>query len=174
MSLIYFFTGIGLSMDAFSLSLSLGTTNPNIKTIIKTSIVVGIFHFIMPMLGYFIGNAFKYKIPNINLLTFILFLLLAIEMYKSKEEEKTSILNNITILLIAFSVSIDSFTVGIAFGLNNEFIIISSIIFALTSLIFTYLGLTLGKRLKNRYKKKAVYLGITLLLIVAFKYLINV
>ena len=174
MNLIYFFTAIGLSMDAFSLSLSLGTTNPNRKTIIKTSLVVGIFHFIMPLLGYFIGNAFKYKITNINIITFILFVLLAIEMYKSKEETQENILNILTILIIAFSVSIDSFTVGIAYGLNNEFIYISSIIFSIISSIFTYIGLILGKRLKIKYKKKATFIGIILLLIVAFKYLLNV
>ena len=174
MSLIYFFTGIGLSMDAFSLSLSLGTTNPTNKTIIKTSLIIGIFHFIMPVLGYFIGNSFRYNINNINIITFILFVVLAIEMYKTKDEEKTSILNNITIILIAFSVSLDAFTVGIAFGLNNELITISSLIFSCISALFTYLGLTLGKKLKNKYKKYSTYLGIILLLIVAFKYLLNV
>ena len=174
MSLIYFFTGIGLSMDAFSLSLSLGTTNPPKNIILKTTLIIGIFHFIMPILGYFIGYTFQYRIPNINILTFILFLILSIEMYKSKDEENKSILNNITIILIAFSVSIDSFTVGIAFGLNNELIILSSIIFSIISSIFTYCGLTLGKRLKYKYKKISTYLGIILLLIVAFKYLLNV
>jgi hypothetical protein len=84
------------------------------------------------------------------------------------------ILNNITILLIAFSVSIDAFTVGIAFGLNNELITISSLIFSIVSTFFTYLGLSLGKTLKNKYKKLSTYLGIILLLIVAFKYLLNV
>lgn len=174
MSLIYFFTGIGLSMDAFSLSLSLGTTNPTKKTIIKTSIIVGIFHFIMPLLGYFIGYAFKYRITNINILTFVLFLILSIEMYKSKDEENNNILNNLTILLIAFSVSIDAFTVGIAFGLNNEIILVSSTIFSITSALFTYFGLTLGKTLKSKYKKLSTYLGIILLLVVAIKYLLNV
>lgn len=174
MSLIYFFTGIGLSMDAFSLSLSLGTTNPTKKTIIKTSIIVGIFHFIMPLLGYFIGYAFKYRITNINILTFVLFLILSIEMYKSKDEENNSILNNLTILLISFSVSIDAFTVGIAFGLNNEIILVSSTIFSITSALFTYFGLTLGKTLKSKYKKLSTYLGIILLLVVAIKYLLNV
>lgn len=174
MSLIYFFTGIGLSMDAFSLSLSLGTTLPKKKTILKTALTVGLFHFFMPILGYFIGYSFKYKIPNINILTFILFVILSIEMYKSKDEEKTNILNNITILLIAFSVSLDSFTVGIAFGLNNEFILISSTIFSIISALFTYIGLALGKKLKTKYKKLSTYLGIILLLIVALKYLINV
>ncbi len=161
-------------MDAFSLALSIGTTSPLKRNIIKTSLTVGLFHFIMPMLGYFIGNSFKSRMSGINILTFILFVVLSYEMYKSKDEENSTILNNITILLIAFSVSIDSFTVGIAFGLNNEFIIISSLIFSITSLIFTYLGLILGKKLKNKYKKKAIYLGIILLLIVAFKYLLNV
>ena len=174
MSLIYFFTGIGLSMDAFSLSLSLGTTNPKKNIILKTALIVGLFHFIMPILGYFIGNSFKYRIPNINILTFVLFIILSIEMYKSKDEEKPNILNNITILLIAFSVSIDSFTVGIAFGLNNEYILISSIIFSITSTIFTYLGLVLGKKLKTKYKTLSTYLGIVLLVIVALKYLISV
>lgn len=174
MSLIYFFTGIGLSMDAFSLSLSLGTTLPKKTVIIKTALIVGLFHFFMPLLGYFLGYSFKYRIPNINILTFVLFLILAIEMYKSKDEYKTSILNNLTILLIAFSVSIDSFTVGIAFGLNNEYILISSIIFSITSAIFTYLGLILGKKLKIKYKTLSTYLGIILLLIVALKYLISV
>jgi len=174
MSLIYFFTGIGLSMDAFSLSLSLGTTNPSNKTIIKTSIIVGIFHFIMPMLGYFIGYAFKSKMIGVNILTFLLFVVLAYEMYKNKDEDKNTILNNLTILLIAFSVSIDSFTVGIAFGLNSEFITLSGLIFSISSFIFTYLGFYLGKKLKYKYKRGATYLGIILLLIVAFKYLLNV
>ena len=98
MSLIYFFTGIGLSMDAFSLSLSLGTTNPPKNIILKTTLIIVLFHFIMTILGYFIGYTFQYRIPNINILTFILFLILSIEMYKSKDEENNSILNNITII----------------------------------------------------------------------------
>ena len=174
MSLIYFFTGIGLSMDAFSLSLSLGITNPSNKTIIKTSIIVGVFHFIMPILGYLIGNTFRYKINSINILTFLLFVVLSLEMYKNREKEEKSILNNLTIILIALSVSIDSLTVGIALGLNNEFIYVASTLFSIISFIFTYFGLYLGKKLKQKYKKTSIYIGIILLLIVAFKYLLSV
>lgn len=174
MSLIYFFVGIGLSMDAFSLSLSIGTTSPKKNIIIKTALIVGIFHFFMPILGYSIGNVLKDKIIGINYLTFLIFIFLSIEMYRNRNEEKTNILNIITILIIALSVSIDSFTVGIAFGLNNEYIIVSSIIFSIISSLFTYLGLVLGKKLKYKYKNKATYIGIILLLIVALKYLLNV
>ena len=174
MSLIYFFIGIGLSMDAFSISLSLGTTNPNNKSIIKTSITVGIFHFFMPILGYIIGLYFNTKINNTNILTSIIFLVLSYEIYRNRNEEETSILNIINILLISLSVSLDSFSVGIALGLNNELIYIASTIFSLTSLTFTYLGLILGKKINSKYKNISTYIGIILLLIVALKYLINV
>ena len=174
MLLIYFFIGIGLSMDAFSLSLSLGTTNPNKKEIIKTSLTIGIFHFFMPIIGYLIGNYLKNKIIGISYLTFLLFIVLAYELYKSKDEEEKTILNNITILLISLSVSIDSFTTGIALGLNNELILLSSTIFSIVSMTITYLGLYLGKKLETKYKEKARILGIILLVLVAIKYLINV
>ena len=174
MSLIYFFIGIGLSMDTFSLSLSIGTTNPNNRSIVKTSITVGFFHFFMPIIGYIIGLYFNTKINNTNILTSIIFILLAIEIYRNRNEKEKSILTIINILLIALSVSLDSFSVGIALGLNNELIYIASTIFSIISSIFTYLGLTLGKKLNSKYKNISTYIGIILLLIVALKYLINV
>ena len=172
MSLIYFFMGIGLSMDAFSLSLSLGTTNPNKKEILRLSILVSIFHYIMPVLGYLIGSYFNNKISITNYLTSIIFIVLAYEL--SKTNENTTILNKITSLIIALTVSIDSFTVGIALGLNNELIKIAAIIFSITSFIFTFIGLILGKKLKEKLHKKATIIGIILLLLVALKYLFNV
>ena len=174
MSLIYFFIGIGLSMDAFSLSLSLGTTNPNIKSIIKTSVTIGIFHFFMPIIGYIIGLYFNTKINNSNIFTSIIFFILTYEIYKNRNEEETSILTNINILLISLSVSIDSLSVGIALGLNNELIYLASTIFSIISFLFTYVGLILGKKLNSKYKNISTYIGIILLLIVALKYLINV
>ena len=50
-----FLIGIALSMDTFSLSLSLGTLI-DYKSIFKLSFIVGIMHFIMPFLGSLIGN----------------------------------------------------------------------------------------------------------------------
>lgn len=174
MSLIYFFMGIGLSMDAFSLSLSLGTTNPNKNSIIKTSITIGIFHFFMPIIGYIIGLYFNTKINTPNILTAIIFIILSYEIYRNRNKEENSLLTNINILLISLSVSIDSLSVGIALGLNNEFIYLASIIFSIISSLFTYIGLILGKKLNSKYKTISTYIGIILLLIVALKYLINV
>lgn len=172
--LIYFFIGLSLSMDTFSLSLSIGTTSPTTKQIIKTSIIVGIFHFIMPLFGSTIGNIFSKNIIQTNYITFTIFIILALQMFLNRNsEEKVDILTVFSMILFAISVSLDSFSVGIAFGITKESIIISGLIFSIVSATFTYLGLKLGKKLTEKYQEKTTYLGILLMLIIAFKYLLT-
>lgn len=172
-TLIYFFIGISLSMDTFSLSLSIGTTSPTQAQIVKTSIIVGIFHFIMPLLGSTVGNVFSYTLLKTNYITFAIFLVLAIQMYLNRNsEDKADILTIFSSILFAISVSLDSFSVGIAFGITKESTIISGTIFAIVSATFTYLGLKLGKKLTEKYQKKTIYIGIVLMLMIALKYLL--
>ena len=47
---------IALSMDAFSLALCLGTLNFSYKKMLMISVAVGIFHFIMPIIGMYIAE----------------------------------------------------------------------------------------------------------------------
>ena len=171
--LIYFFLAISLSIDAFSISLSLGTLNPKKSSIIFLSIIIGLFHFIMPLLGYLIGINLFNKIPYQNIITFIILIIISYEMYHNKDESTNlTIFNLLTIITIAFTVSIDSFTVGMAFCLTNNPILSAIIIFSLTSSFFTYCGLTLGKKINTKYHNQAIYLGITIMILVAFKYLL--
>jgi len=172
--LIYFFIGISLSMDTFSLSLSIGTTCPSTKQILKCSLIVGLFHFIMPLLGSAIGTLFSSSLLiKANCFTSLIFVILAIEMFINRNsEEKSEILNTISIVLFALSVSMDSFSVGIAFGITKESTIISGMIFSLTSALFTYYGLKLGRKLHEKFEQRTVIIGIVLMLIISFKYLI--
>ena len=60
--------GISLSMDAFSLSLAYGTINLNKRQKLTLSLIVGAYHFIMPLIGLFFGSVIeKYIIINIIL-----------------------------------------------------------------------------------------------------------
>ena len=79
-------------MDAFSLALIYGTEGINKKNKILLSVVVGIYHFIMPIIGLTIGNIITSKIiVNTNILVGIILSLIAIEMiissFKEKEEK---------------------------------------------------------------------------------------
>ena len=172
--LIYFVMAIGLSMDAFSLALAYGTTKIPINKKVLLSITVGIFHFFMPKLGALIGTELLLNyIAKANYLVGIIFLIQAIEMLLSRKEEKTgSITNMISIILFSFTVSIDSFSVGIALSLTTTDINSPCIIFALISTLFTFLGVELGSKIAYKFENKAEYIGIIILLILGIKYLI--
>ena len=154
--------GIGLSMDAFSLSFSYGTLNINKKDRVILSSLVGLFHFFMPLLGLFIGNIIlKYIIIDLDILLAIIISLIGIEMIISslKKEDNTILLNILSFILFAFSVSIDSFSVGIGLkGINNNYLQVS-IIFSLCSFIFTYIGLILGTKLNDLVGRYAKTIG---------------
>lgn len=172
MNLIYFLMGIGLSMDAFSIAISIGTSNPSRRVIIIQSLLIGVFHLFMPILGSLIP--LNSLINKTNLVTFIIFFILSIEMYRSKDKEEDIIIKNIfTILLISFTVSIDSFIVGTILKINSVNILIPSIIFSLTSCIFTFIGLNLGVKLKEKYREKANIIGSIILFIISIKYLLG-
>ena len=164
-----FIVAVSLSMDAFSLALIYGTFNIQNKKTILISIMVGIFHFFMPLTGYTFGDTLSKLIsPNIDLFMAIIFIYLGIQMFISvfKNEEVEMINSFFSIILFAFTVSIDSFTVGVGLGLENNKNYLNFLIFSIVSSVFTYLGLKLGTILSNKFGKFSMFIGsITLILL---------
>lgn len=166
---------ISLSMDAFSLSLAYGTLNIDKKDIITISLTISIYHFFMPLLGRVIGAKLLTFIPiNNNILVFIILFIIGLEMIIDtlKKEENISKMSFLKILLFAFTVSIDSFSVGI--GLNNitNTPLLAYFIFSLSSFIFTFIGLCLGKKISQLLGRISTLVGGSLLILIASLYLI--
>lgn len=163
-------------MDAFSLSLLYGTEGIKNKDKILLSIVVGIYHFIMPLIGLTIGSFITSKIIfNTNILVGIILSLISIEMIISSfnDKEEKFLLSIPGYLLFGLSVSIDSLTTGIGLpAITNNFII-SSLVFSITSLSFTYLGLNLGNILNKKYGKISTLIGGTILLVLGIVYILK-
>lgn len=172
--LILFIIGISLSMDTFSLALSMGAFNINKKKILLFSCLVGIFHFIMPLLGLYLGSFLTSIISlNPNRLLFFVFTFIAIEMLISlfSKEEKILDLSFFSSLLLAFSVSIDSFTVGIVLRNITDYLILPSIIFMFVSFIFTFTGLHLGKYSYEKMGFLSKIIGLIIIIILAIIHL---
>ena len=170
--LIYFFIGISLSMDAFSLAFSLSMNHLEKKQTNKMALLVGFFHFIMPLLGSKIGLVIqKNDFMNPNLIVEFIFILLIIEMIRErKKDTKILYLSNLTILILSFTVSIDSFSVGIALSMNQENVLIASIIFSIISSTFTKLGIILGQTVSKKKQEKMEIIGIIILIIITIYY----
>lgn len=167
-----FLIAISLSMDAFSLSLAYGINNINKRTKIIMTILVGLFHFIMPIIGNILGNIIIETIKiKPNIIVSIILIFIGLSMIIKKEEKINPIKNIIETILFATAVSLDSFSVGIGLKIINPNILTSSLIFSITAGIITYLGLQLG----SYFSKKIGFLspiigGISLIIIGIFYY----
>ena len=174
--ILIFIIAVSLSMDAFSLSLAYGTTSMTKKEIRFLSIIVGIYHFFMPILGMLIGN-FVFNVMHLNseIIVFIIFLFIGISMIidSFKKEEKVKKMKKREMILFGLAVSIDSFSVGIGINnISNNFIICSSV-FSIISFLFTYIGLILGNRLNQLFGKFATLIGGITLIILGITFIIK-
>ena len=166
--------GISLSMDTFSISLSIGSCNISKKNILFFTLFVGILHFFMPLIGYILGD----KIIDIlyikaNLLLGIILIFIGIEMILEllKNENKETNFNLINLGLIGISVSLDSFSTGLGLFAITDNIILASGIFSTCAAFFTYCGLLIGKYGASKLGIYGNILGIFLLMILGIFYL---
>jgi len=158
--------GLSLSVDTFTLSLAYGLLNIPKRKIIMISGLVGIFHFIMPLIGYLISDLLN-KVININFKYTLVIVLafIVIEMIKSlKEEAEEYNLNFKNIIIFAFLVSFDSLAIGLGIQYITETILLGSTIFSICAFIFTYIGFMLGKFMSLKVGSIAKKIGIVILI----------
>lgn len=161
--------GISLSMDAFSLALAYGTLNLKNKDINLLSVIVGLYHYFMPLLGMFVGKKIINLLPiSSNFLVFIVLFLIGIQMIieSFKEEKEIKKLNLFEMILFGLAVSIDSFSLGLGLKTLYKNPYISALVFSISSMLFTYIGLKLGKKINQKIGNiSTIFGGITLIII---------
>ena len=166
---------LSLSMDAFSLALVYGMSHITSRQKILLSLIVGAYHFIMPVIGLQFGKILNnLAFINIDIIASIILLYIGIELILSnnKEENKLTI-SIIGFLLFGLSVSIDSLSIGIGLkALTNNYYL-SALTFSITSAIFTYLGLFLGNIIGNKIGTYSKTVGGIILILIAIMTFIN-
>lgn len=172
--IVIFIIAVSLSMDAFSLSLVYGTLKIKNKDILILSIIVGLYHFFMPILGLYFGKFVEKLFPiSSNLLLFLVLVVIGIEMIidSCKSNNKVKYMKIYELLIFGFAVSIDSFSVGVGLNSFSSNIFIPSFVFSLTSLFFTYIGLILGRKINLFAGKISTIVGGIILIIIGIIYL---
>lgn len=189
-SFLFFFNsillGVGLAMDAFSVSLANGLNEPQMK-IRKMCGIAGVFaffQFAMPMIGWIcvhtITNyfqAFEKLVPWIALilLSFIGGKMLAEGLRQKEEtEQKVCQMGFVTLLIQGIATSIDALSVGFTIvDYNWIMAFVCSLIIALVTFIISMSGLLLGKEFGTRLSNKAGILGGSILLLIGLEIFIN-
>ena len=168
-----FLVAIGLSMDEFSLSLLYGTLGMKNKEKFYLSLLTGIFHFFMPLLGLLFGNfLFSFIDVDTDIIVMVILSFIGVQMISSSfKDEEVNILSISGYFLFALAVSIDSFSVGITLSGDSN-IFLSPLIFSVISFTFTFIGLFLGDKLFNVFGKISTIIGGVILIVVGSSYLL--
>ncbi|WP_054754787.1 manganese efflux pump MntP [Piscibacillus salipiscarius] len=142
---------VAIGMDAFSVSLSVGLMRTRLCMIATFILLVGLFHVIMPLAGVTLGHLLSHKLGIItqSIGGWILIIIGAQMMVATmleKETDRTLHLAGFTIL--AFTVSLDSFSVGLSLGMFglNQFAII--MLFGIMSMFLATMGIILLEKEK--------------------------
>ena len=168
--MIILIIALAISMDAFSLALIYGTLNLSNKKQLLLSLIVGLFHLFMPLLGNGFGLSIsKLVATKFHLVLITILIFIGIEMIISsfKPNKKLLVLNYKGMLLFALAVSIDSFVLGISLkAITNNYKLVVLIFFLVSSFI-TLLGLKLGQKINHVIGHYATIGGGIILIIIA-------
>lgn len=180
MSLIeLFILAVGLSMDAFAVSvckgLSLGKIKP--KHMCIAGAWFGGFQALMPLIGYFLGSFFAEMIEKYD--HWVAFVLLAIiggNMIKEsfgKDEKVDSSMDVKSMLLLAIATSIDALAVGVTFAFLQVQIVPAVSFIGVITFIFSAVGVKIGSLFGTKYKSKAELFGGIVLVLIGIKILLE-
>jgi len=170
---------IGLSMDSLAASIAVGAESKKyeLSKLIALPFSVGIFHLMMIVIGWSLGDAVKILISSIDhWIAFSLLLIVSLKMiYEvfSKTENKEMNLYLSKILLISVATSIDALMVGLSLSFLDISIYWPAIIVGIITFSFSVLGLLLGKELGHILESKAKIFGAIVLLGIGVKILVE-
>ena len=167
--------GLSLSMDAFAISVCKGLIKSDVKTGITISLFFAIFQFIMPILGFYLGNILSDKIINYqSYISSIILITIGILMLKEEKiNELDSKLNIKELFLLSIATSIDAFVIGISFSFIKTNIIYSSIIIGIITFIMSLIGYFLGNLFNKKTQQYSNIVGGITLILLGIKTLFN-
>lgn len=171
--------GIGLSMDAFAVSVCKGLAMRKIS--IMKAIIVGVwfggFQALMPLLGYFLGSRFSSHVEAVgHWIAFGLLALIGANMIReafSGEEEESASLAFLEMFLLAVATSIDALAVGVSFAFLQVKILPAVCLIGATTFILSLAGTKIGNLFGLRYKKKAEIAGGLILIGIGLRILLQ-
>ena len=187
-SITYFITnillGVGLAMDAFSVSIANGLNEPFMRRrkMLTVSSVFAIFQFAMPLIGWFLVSSFVHYFEAFE--PFIPYIALGLLAFiggkmiydgiKCGDCEECRAVGFIGLMVQGVATSIDALSVGFTIA-SYDFLgaIIASLLIGAVTFIICLAGVIIGKRVGNSLSNKASIFGGIILFLIGFEIFIT-
>lgn len=174
-----FLIAVGLSMDAFAVSVCKGLSVPRVR--VRHALTVGLyfggFQALMPLIGYRLGNSFQDLITSIDhWIAFVLLCFIGINMIRESMGEDECLDSSFSVLAmlpLAVATSIDALAVGITFAFLRVDILPAVACIGLTTFCLSAVGIKVGNAFGARYRAGAERLGGIVLILLGIKILLE-
>ena len=175
-----FILAVGLSMDAFAVSVCKGLSLGKIK--IKHMCIAGLwfggFQALMPLIGYLLGSNFSELVAKYDhWIAFVLLALIGGNMIKEAlGKEEDSMDNSMgfkAMLLLAIATSIDALAVGVTFAFLDVSIVPAISFIGVVTFVLSAIGVKAGSLFGYKYKSKAELCGGIILILLGIKILLE-
>ena len=175
-----FILAVGLSMDAFAVSVCKGLAMERVtwRRAVVPGLWFGAFQGLMPLLGWLLGSRFAQYITAVDhWIAFALLVILGVNMLRearrADDGEADASLGVKTMLAMAVATSIDALAVGVTFAFLDTAILPAIGIIGCTTFCISVAGVAVGCWFGARYKKRAEITGGAILVLLGIKILLE-
>lgn len=174
-----FILAVGLSMDAFAVSICKGLSlgRINIKHMCLAGLWFGGFQALMPLLGYFLGSFFTNIITSYaHWIAFVLLFIIGGNMIRESRSEQEALdasMSAPSMLLLAIATSIDALAVGVTLAFLKVQILPAVGFIGIITFLLSAAGVKVGSLFGAKYHSKAELCGGIILLLIGIKLLLD-
>ena len=174
-----FLVAVGLSMDAFAVSVCKGLSVSRVQ--VKHSLICGayfgLFQALMPLLGWLLGVQFQSMITSIDhWIAFVLLAVIGVNMIRESREEGEDVDCSFTpraMLPLAVATSIDALAVGVTFAFLKVLILPAVTFIGVTTFLLSAIGVRVGAVFGARFRSGAELAGGVILVLMGLKILVE-
>lgn len=178
-----FLIAVGLSMDAFAVSVGKGLSLKRIdyKLMLVLAISFGAFQALMPVLGWLAAAQFSQAFESIgHWVAFALLALIGSKMIydnlkgaEEDEEEGEGLSGIVELLALSVATSIDALAVGVSFAAVGEAIMPAVAIIGATTFVLSAAGVAIGCKFGHRHERAAGIAGGAILILIGVKIVVE-
>ena len=160
-----FLIAVSLSMDAFAVSICKGLSVRKVS--LQHAMICGVwfggFQFLMPALGYFLGDRFAALLTKFGpWIAFVLLALIGANMIKESfggDEQLDDDYSAKAMLPLAIATSIDAFAVGVSFAAMQVDILPAAGLIGVITCLLSAIGVKVGAMFGDKYRAPAERIG---------------
>ena len=171
---------VALSMDAFAISIGLGSKkrNKTLSLAFLSGLYFGFFQALMPIIGYMGGKGVMGWVESYaRYIAFVLLLAVGgkmiYESYSEGIEEDIAIITHRVLLILAIATSIDALAAGFTLTLLDVNPLSACMIIGITTFFFSFAGVYVGTKSGTILESKAELLGGLILILISIKILLG-